>query len=95
MKKLTFFLLLPLFLACSTNDEDTQPEEVTGYFLTLKPECSPKGLAEAKQFEVRKNVYETVISESETGGYCEVYHEIEDIHGYPQVGYLDSYFESH
>lgn len=49
----------------------------------------------AKQFEVRKNTYETVISASEAGGYCEVYHQIKDINDNPQEGYLESYYESH
>lgn len=93
MKKLFILLILPLFIACSTED-DREPEKVTGYFLTLKPECSPKGLADAKQFEVLKYVFTSVISESETKGYCEVYHTIEDINGNSQEGYLESYYES-
>lgn len=93
MKKLFIFLILPLFMACSTED-DREPEEVTGYFLTLKPECTPKGLADAIQFEVLKAVFTRVISESESEGYCEVYHIIEDIKGNPREGYLESYYES-
>lgn len=93
MKKLFTVLLLPLLIACST-ESDTKPEEVTGYFLTFKPECTPKGLADAKQFEVMKYVYTSVITKSEAEGYCETYHTIEDIYGNPQEGYLESYYES-
>lgn len=84
--------MLPLFIACSS-DSDPEPQKVTGYFLTFIPECTPKGSADAKQFEVRKYVYTSVINDSKAGGFCEVYHTIEDINGNVQEGYLESYYE--
>lgn len=94
MKKLFLILILPLFIACSA-DPEPEPQEVTGYFLTFKPECTPKGVADAKQFEVLKYVYTNVIAKSEAEGYCEAYHTVEDINGVAREGYLESYYESH
>ena len=93
MKKQFLILILPFFFACSA-DPEPEPEEVTGYFLTLKPDCTPKGLAAAKQFKVLKYVYTSVITKSEAEGYCEVFHTIEDINGVEREGYLESYYES-
>ena len=93
MKKQFLILLLPFLMACSA-DPEPETEEETGYFLTLKPDCTPRGLAAAKQYKVLKYMYTSVVTKSEAEGYCEVYHTIEDINGIVREGYLESYSES-